>query len=118
MDKVVNNDDVLQASILYHSQIFDPEAVTCFQTVASWEYALNCLFLHVKELDYWSRIVFGGSCEYINLEVIIHFFQKFETIRSDVEFDSVFALVDHDIRAFLIKNGMNESLIKVKHQKF
>lgn len=71
--------------------------MACLQTVASGEYTLDGLFLHVEELDDRSGVILSGCGEDVDLVVFAHPLQELQAVGPDVELECLLALREHDV---------------------
>lgn len=73
----------------------------------------------VEVVDDGLGIVKSAGSENIDVEVLTHVGKEFEAVGPDVEFELVALVVVSHISFFLlVEDGVDQSLVKVHHQKF
>jgi hypothetical protein len=78
---------------------------------------MNGLKAFIQMSNDWLSIVGCGSSKNINSEMLAHPFQKFKTMRPDVELKLVAINFQKDVCFFIIKDGVNKSLIEIEDKE-
>lgn len=118
MSQVINDYDVFQLFIWNDSQVFNEKSIVSLHTIFSVHNSQNGFLFLVQVANNWFSIILGSGCEHINVENLTHRWQKFQAVRSDIEFELIAFVSKLDISFFVCEYGMNKSLIKIKDEEF
>ena len=119
VNQVVNHDDVLEGPVLDDPEVLDEKAVLSFHAVLSMQKPEDSLLGSVQVVDDGLCVVEGPGCENVDVEVLTHIGKEFEAVGPDVEFELVpLVVVSHISFFLLVEDRVDQSLVKVQHQKF
>jgi len=66
VDKVINDDNVLEVSIGNDAQVFDKEPILGFHAIPSMQQSMDSLAFLVQVGHNWLGVGLSASCEHIN----------------------------------------------------
>jgi hypothetical protein len=66
VDKVINDDNVLEVSIGNDAQVFDKEPILGFHAIPSMQQSMDSLAFLVQVGHNWLSVGLSASCEHIN----------------------------------------------------
>jgi len=117
VDQIVDDDDIIEISILYDLQILDLQALLGLKTMISAQNPLDRLSLGVEMGDNCLSVIFSRCSESIYFEEMTDPLQKQKTIRPHIEPNTLFSFLHQKICLLSTPNSMDKCLIKIEHQK-
>ena len=111
MDKIIDNDDVLELAISNNAEILDVEAVVSFHTILAMQDSMDCFLLLVEVSDDRLCIVLGGGSVDVDVVNFCHFVEELEAVGPDVELELIAFEVEDDVCFFSCEDRVDESLV-------
>lgn len=115
-DLIINDDNILEWSVLNYSQILDQFSFLSFKTIISAKKIVNKSSLKVELLHDFFSIFSCGSSENVQVEVFWQVLEELTGIWSDIKLKRYFTIINSFID--FLSWWKDQCLIQIKKQKF